>query len=169
MLISTKSETELLQRAEEISRRSNCTKRSVGAVIAKDGRVLAHGWNGTILPGQDCVSAACPRCSDGGNLGEGYDQCICVHAEQRAIAAAAKAGIGVEDATLYVTLRPCLPCLLLALEAGISAIVYTVDWRYQLDILETAYEKHATRFRRFQNVSPWGSENAIANSASVDS
>ena len=78
----------------------------------------------------------------------GYDDCICIHAEQRAVASAARRGTAVLGASLYVTLRPCLQCLLLTYAAGIKEIKYLEDWRYP-DDREQSYQTLAARFHLF--------------------
>ena len=81
--------------------------------------------------------------------GVGYDRCICIHAEQFAIAVAAKDGMSLNGATLYSTLRPCLNCAGTALAAGIERIVYDRDWQYADKELEQAYYQLRTRFTEF--------------------
>src|SRR5450755_3761317 len=102
-----------LDLARQVSRKSNCSSRQVGAVIVKDSVALTEGFNGVSSRFENCKIAGCKRCTLGGLTGVGYDNCICIHAEQRAIATAAAKGIPVSGAALYLTLRPCLQCLLL--------------------------------------------------------
>lgn len=128
-----------LDMAETAGKQSNCVRRNVGAVVVVGGEAVTTGFNGPGREINNCVAAGCPRCIDGGNTGEGYDRCICVHAEQRAIASAAKAGVALNGAILYVNLRPCLSCLLLALEAGITDVVYSQAWKYSDEGVESAY------------------------------
>jgi deoxycytidylate deaminase len=68
---------------------------------------------------KDCREAGCPRCINGGVTGSGYETCVCIHAEQRAIADAARRGVSTDNSVLYVNLRPCLQCLAIAKAAGI--------------------------------------------------
>jgi dCMP deaminase len=135
--------------AEEAAQQGTCVRRKVGAAIVSHGRVVCKGFNGPDTRLGDCLSAGCPRCVAGGNTGEGYDQCICVHAEERAIAIAAKTGIALNGASLYVNLRPCLSCLILAIEAGITSVVYTQHWYYSDERLESAYKKQADLLNAF--------------------
>jgi len=115
------------------------------------GDVIAQGFNGVSSQFSDCISAGCTRCRTGGALGIGYDNCICIHAEQRAIATAAAAGRAVSGAAIYLTLRPCIQCLLLAYAAEIREIRYSQDWNYP-DDREVSYQKLAGRFSIFESV-----------------
>ncbi len=92
--------------------------------------------------------AGCPRCKRGGAIGTGYDSCICLHAEQRALAIAARKGKSVRGAVLYVNLRPCLACLNLAVVAGVRRIVYGANWSYDRE-LERQYRKLFRRLSGF--------------------
>ena len=81
-------------------------------------------------------------------MGTGYDSCICIHAEQMALAKAARNGESVRGATLYVNLRPCLSCLNLALAAGVKKIVYKETWSYDRE-LEFQYKRLSRRLSAF--------------------
>src|ERR1700730_12822650 len=82
--------------------RSNCTGRRVGALIVRDYRILSTGYNGTPSKMINCEDGGGQRCahSEAYPQGEGYDLCICVHAEQNALLAAARFGVAVEGCTL---------------------------------------------------------------------
>jgi len=140
---------EFFNLARQAAVRSNCSSRKVGAVIVSNGAVLAESFNGVSSRFADCIVAGCKRCSIGGATGVGYDNCICIHAEQRAIATAAAKGTAVSGADFYVTLRPCLQCLLLVYAAGIKRIWYLEDWRYP-DDREESYKTLAARFDSFE-------------------
>ena len=112
----TSDDVRFMKMANDAALRSNCIRRGVGAVILRNGEVLAVGWNGVSAVYRDCAEAGCPRCINGGVTGTGYEQCICIHAEQRAIADAAARGVTTRDSVLYVNLRPCLQCLAISRE-----------------------------------------------------
>jgi dCMP deaminase len=131
--------------------KSNCSSRQVGAVIVSHGIVLGEGFNGVSSRFRDCIVAGCKRCLTGGATGVGYDNCICIHAEQRSVATAAAKGIAISGAALYVSLRPCLQCLLLVYAAGIREVRYLQDWRYP-DDREESYRTLASRFDFFEHV-----------------
>ncbi len=145
------SDIKYLNWAEELGTKSNCVRRRVGAVLVAKQGVIAKAWNGVSARYRSCLEAGCPRCKRGGRVGTGYDSCICLHAEQRALALAARAGKSVRGATLYVSLRPCLACLNLAIEAGVLRVVYKGHWVYDR-LLESRYNRLASRLRDFECV-----------------
>lgn len=114
--------------AKLASTRSTCLAFPVGAVIVKDRRVLATGYNGA-PPGS-------VHCTTQGYCYEGLSTCIdssslpsrSVHAEANAIAQAARHGISTQGASIYVTLEPCIACLKLIISAGIKEVYYETDF-----------------------------------------
>ena len=115
-----------------IRARGNCRGRTVGAVIVKDRRIISTGYNGTPYGMANCdEDGGCMRCRDREKYpsGTSYDLCICVHAEQNAILAAARFGIATEGAVIYTTLKPCFSCLKEALQAKIVGIYYDEEWQ----------------------------------------
>lgn len=103
-----------------LSTRSNCERLHVGCVIVTGGdrknRIVAAGYNG-FLPGTPHVS----------RLREGREQAT-VHAEQNAIADAARRGSSVEGCVAYVTHYPCINCVKILAAAGIAEIRYRQDY-----------------------------------------
>ena len=124
--------------ARTVARTSNCSRRQVGAVIACDDVFLISAANGTPTGVLACKAGGCLRCLSNTPSGESYDSCICIHAEQAAIAQAANKGVSVQGATMYCTLRPCLNCLNLCLHSGISTVVYDEYLQFSSDV-EEAY------------------------------
>ncbi len=114
-----------------VRRRANCRRSRVGAIIVKNNRIISTGYNGVPEGMTNCLKAGCFRCSstkDQFPPGTGYDVCICVHAEQNAVLAAARFGISVEGAHLYTTMQPCYGCAKELLQAHISRVVYVHPW-----------------------------------------
>lgn len=128
--------------------RANCLGNRVGAVLAVNERIISTGYNGTPADTANCDEGGCDRCANRDRHGAGrdYDLCICVHAEQNALLAAARFGIAVEGATLYTTMRPCFGCTKELLQAGISAVRYLHEWRHPDDSVWIEYEKLQARF-----------------------
>lgn len=113
-----------------VRRRANCLGNRVGAVIVTDGHIVSTGYNGTPTGMTNCSDGGCPRCAEPERYpsGTGYDLCICVHAEQNALLAAARFGIAVEGSTVYTTMRPCFGCTKEMLQAGVHSVYYMHDW-----------------------------------------
>lgn len=99
-----------------LASRSTCTRLQVGAIIVKDGRIIASGYNGSVI--------SMPHCTEVGDLVvDGH--CIrAVHAEQNALLQLAKMGIPSDGAEIYVTDFPCVHCTKFLLQAGIKKINY---------------------------------------------
>ncbi|HEV8192493.1 MAG TPA: dCMP deaminase family protein [Ktedonobacterales bacterium] len=123
-----------------VSSRSNCLRRKVGSIIVVERRIVSTGYNGTPFGVKNCDEGGCPRCASDLPRQAGYDWCLCVHAEQNAIALAARQGTATEGSLLYVTLRPCFGCLKEAVQAGIREVVYDQPFDYQPDF-EVAYQQ----------------------------
>ncbi|SFU29061.1 dCMP deaminase [Polaromonas sp. YR568] len=114
-----------------VRRKANCTGNRVAAVIVKNKRVIATGYNGVPEDMPNCLDGGCLRCSNpGGQFKSGtrYDLCICVHAEQNALLTAARFGISVEGAHLYTTMQPCFGCAKEILQAKIEKVFYLHPW-----------------------------------------
>ena len=129
--------------AEAVKARANCQGSRIGGV---EGRIVSTGYNGT--PGHDQLDeGGCERCANPDRYkSHAYDICICVHAEQNALLAAARFGIAVEGAILYSTMRPCFGCTKELLQARVKGVVYLSDWRHPDRELRSEYEKLQARF-----------------------
>ena len=134
----------MLATAKLFSELSYCTKAKVGAVIAKEGRILATGYNGTISgQSNECeFMKICDNCHGRGKflesgkcskcLGVGsrlYTSPFTVHAEQNVISYCAKNGIATDGATMYITLSPCSLCAKLIAQSGIKRVVYLDNYK----------------------------------------
>lgn len=106
----------MLATAKLFGELSYCVKAKVGAVIAKDGRILATGYNGTVSGHDNC----CEIEIDGVLKTSPFT----VHAEQNVISYCAKNGISTDGATMYITLSPCQLCAKLIVQAGIKRVVF---------------------------------------------
>ncbi|MCC7050982.1 MAG: dCMP deaminase family protein [Bacteroidia bacterium] len=107
--------------ANDLAGRSHCVKAQVGAVIAKDARVVSLGYNGPPAGTHNCdeewPDEGCPRDSKGSCS-------LAIHAEQNAILYAAKNNVPLEGSTLYVTLSPCISCARIIYTSGIKRVIY---------------------------------------------
>ena len=110
-----------MELAGSLSKRSHCVKLKVGAVIAKETRIVSLGYNGPPAGTHNCdhewPEDGCPRSSKGSCS-------LAVHAEENAILYAAKNKVDLQGATVYVTLSPCLPCARMIYTTGIKKVYY---------------------------------------------
>ena len=98
--------------AREVSTRSTCDRKFVGAVIVRDKSILATGYNGSIR--------GLPHCDEDGHLMEDGHCVRTVHAEANAIVQAARNGVRIEGATIYVTASPCWGCFRLIANGALA-------------------------------------------------
>lgn len=116
-----------MQIAHLAKKRCNCIREpKVGAVLVKDNRIIATGYNGTPHGVKNCYEGGCKRCMDRHEnrikSGEGKHLCICIHAEQNAILQAAYQGVSTKGATLYTTVESCNTCAKMIINAGIVTV-----------------------------------------------
>lgn len=101
--------------------RSSCERLHVGCVMVSGGaqknRIVAAGYNG-FLPGANHIS----------RVRDGHEQAT-VHAEQNAVSDAARRGVSLEGATVYITHFPCINCAKILAAAGIKTIKYRHDYK----------------------------------------
>jgi dCMP deaminase len=109
--------------ARVVATRSTCDRKHVGAVVVRDRMILTTGYNGSIR--------GLPHCDDVGHLMEDGHCVRTVHAEANAIAQAARNGIRVDGADIYVTASPCFGCFKLIANAGLRRIVFGEFYRDQ--------------------------------------
>lgn len=105
-----------MMQAVLLASRSTCERLSVGAVIVRDKRIIAGGYNGSVAGDDHCIDVGC-------YLEDGH--CVrTIHAEMNAILQCAKFGESTDNAEIYVTDFPCLQCTKMLLQAGITKINY---------------------------------------------
>jgi len=107
-----------------VAKRSTCMRRQVGAVLVKDKKILATGYNGSPSGLEHCLDIGCFREKLGIPSGERHELCRGLHAEQNAIIQAAYHGVQIRGATLYCTNHPCIICSKMIINAGIQRIIY---------------------------------------------
>ncbi|MGK4128216.1 ComE operon protein 2 [Ligilactobacillus saerimneri] len=114
-----------------LSMRSTCERLSVGAIIVRDNRIIAGGYNGAVSGDDHCIDVGC-------YIRDGH--CMrTIHAEMNAVLQCAKFGIPTADAEIYVTDFPCLQCTKSLLQAGIKKIHYLRNYNndeYAIRLLE---------------------------------
>lgn len=116
-----------MQIAHLVKTRATCPRRQVGAVIVRDRRILATGYNG--------APRGLSHCPEGGPENDWPNGCMraghCIrslHAEQNALLQAAFIGVACEGASIYVTCQPCNSCAKMILNAGITKVIYEGDY-----------------------------------------
>lgn len=113
--------------AQEIATASKCVSKQVGAVIVKEGRILSTGYNGTPAGYINCCEYwSGEYTKDHHEWSKTYE----IHAEMNAIIWAARKGISIEDATIFVTLEPCSECSKNIIASGIKRIVYLKPYEH---------------------------------------
>ncbi|HHV78813.1 MAG TPA: dCMP deaminase family protein [Firmicutes bacterium] len=110
--------------ASVVARRSTCLRRCVGAVVVKEKRILATGYNGAPTGLPHCSEVGCLREQLGVKPGERHEICRGLHAEQNALVQAARYGISVGGSIIYTTTEPCALCAKMLINAGIVKVVY---------------------------------------------
>ena len=110
--------------ARVVAGRSTCVRRQVGALVVKEKRILATGYNGAPRGLAHCIDIGCLRDEAGAESGHVHELCRGLHSEQNAIIQAAMYGVSIEGGTLYGTHQPCVLCTKMLINAGIRAIYY---------------------------------------------
>lgn len=106
-----------------VATRSTCLRRQVGAVIIKDRRILATGYNGAPSGLAHCREVGCIREEQKVPSGERHELCRALHAEQNAILQAALYGVSIQGATIFCTTHPCIMCAKMVINAGMKEVV----------------------------------------------
>jgi dCMP deaminase len=120
--------------AELVSRRSTCLSRRVGAVVVKDRRILATGYNGSPRGLPHCIDIGCLRRDLNIPSGQQLELCRGSHAEENAIVQAASYGIPLEGSMIYCNLQPCLTCTKMIINSGIKHVVFAGDYPHPMSL-----------------------------------
>ena len=109
--------TYFLNIARAVAQRATCSRAQVGAVIVRDNRILATGYNGSLPGGHHCLDYGC-------DMKDGH--CIrAIHAEVNAVAHAAKYGVALNNSVVYVwdsmrRVAVCSHCYQVTTAAGVK-------------------------------------------------
>jgi dCMP deaminase len=109
--------------ATDVATRATCDRKHVGAVIVRDRSILATGYNGSIR--------GLPHCDEEGHLMQDGHCVRTIHAEANAIIQAARNGVRIDAADIYVSASPCFNCFKMIANAGIRRIVFAEFYRDQ--------------------------------------
>ncbi len=142
--------------ADEVATRTTCMRRAVGAIIVKDRRILATGYNGVPTGLRHCDETGCLRQELGVPSGQRHEICRGLHAEQNAIIQAARYGINITGASIYITTQPCVVCAKMLINAGIDEIVYQNPYPDELSM--SMLQEAGIKLRVYERGSESGGE-----------
>jgi dCMP deaminase len=111
-----------------VASRSTCLRRKVGAILVRDRRILATGYNGPPSGFPHCDEIGCLREKLKIPSGQRQELCWGIHAEQNAIIQAALFGVSTRDSKLYATTKPCITCAKILANAGVDEIYISEDY-----------------------------------------
>lgn len=136
-----------------LSKRRTCLRRSVGAILTKNNRQIASGYNGQAAGTKHCKDLGCIREEMKIPSGERRELCRAVHAELNSIIQCAVHGPSSENSILYVTTSPCSICTNTLIQSKLKEVIY---FNYYPDSFAEQIwrESPSTKFRRFQGVTP---------------
>jgi dCMP deaminase len=118
--------------AQLISRRATCTRGHIGAVVVRDHNILSTGYNGAPSGLPHCNETNCRIFRSTHPDGTVEENCVnTIHAEINAIAQAAKHGVSIKDADIYITASPCIHCLKVLINVGIRTIYYDKPYKIE--------------------------------------
>lgn len=127
-------DTYFMDIASLVAQRSTCLRRAVGAVIVKEHRLLATGYNGAPAKIAHCAEVGCLRETMNIESGKRHELCRGIHAEQNAIIQAAYHGVAIRGGSLYCTNLPCAICTKMLINAGMAEICYQEGYADELSI-----------------------------------
>ena len=131
-----------------VATRSTCLRRHVGAILVKEKRILATGYNGAPAGLKHCIEVGCLREEASIPSGTRHELCRALHAEQNAIVQAAYHGISIAGSTLYCTNKPCVICSKMLINAGIEGIFFEED--YEDDLADAMLAEAGIEIMRFE-------------------
>ncbi len=129
-----------LKIAFDVAERSTCLRRRVGAILVKNKRILATGYNGAPSGLRHCEEVGCIREKHGIPSGERHELCRGLHAEMNAFLQAAMHGVSTQGADLYTTTYPCSLCAKMIINAGVARVIEAGEYPDSLagDLLSEA-------------------------------
>jgi len=117
-----------LKIAFDVAERATCLRRKVGAILVKNKRILATGYNGAPSGLRHCEDLGCIREQQKVPSGQRHELCRGLHAEMNAFLQAAVHGVSTQGAILYTTIYPCSLCAKMIINAGVTRVVEAGDY-----------------------------------------
>ncbi len=112
-----------------VGMRATCDRGRTSCIIVRDKRILSTGYVGSPIGAKHCDDVGHEMHTVIQEDGTQSRHCIRTsHAEQNAIANAARFGMALEGATLYTHMAPCYTCAKMIVNAGIKRVVCRVDY-----------------------------------------
>lgn len=147
--------------AKLVSTRSTCNSRPVGAVLVKDRQILATGYNGSMPGAFHCIDQVtfdhnpyCHRRVLQITDTDKHNFCRASHAEANAIALAARHGVAIKGASLYVTLEPCYTCIKLLATAQIERVFFELPYEPAANLKDLCWKEDIATagFKKYQQL-----------------
>ena len=114
----------------QVAERSTCLRARVGAVIVRDRSILATGYNGAPAGLPHCLDVGCLIYESRTPDGDLEQNCYrTIHAEINAITQAARNGVAIREANIYVTHTPCIHCLKVLINTGVRNVYYSKEYK----------------------------------------
>lgn len=136
-----------MEMAHVVAKRSTCIRRKVGSILVKNKHILSTGYNGAPKGLKHCEEVGCLRSNLDIPSGQRHELCRGLHAEQNAIIQAAVFGVSIVDSTLYCTNTPCVVCVKMLINAGVSEIVFSGD--YPDELAKKMLKESKIKIRKF--------------------
>jgi dCMP deaminase len=137
-----------MEMAHVVAKRSTCLRRKVGAILVKDKHILSTGYNGAPKGLKHCSETGCLRENLNIPSGERHELCRGLHAEQNAVIQAAVFGVSIKGSVLYCTNTPCVVCVKMLINAGVTEIIYAGD--YPDNLAKLMMEESTLKIKRFK-------------------
>ena len=137
-----------MEMAHVVAKRSTCLRRKVGAILVKEKHILSTGYNGAPKGHKHCSETGCLRENLNIPSGQRHELCRGLHAEQNAIIQAAVFGVSIKGSVLYCTNTPCVVCVKMLINAGVTEIIYSGE--YPDDLAKRMLEESTLKIKRFK-------------------
>jgi dCMP deaminase len=137
-----------MEMAHVVAKRSTCLRRKVGAILVKEKHILSTGYNGAPKGLRHCSETGCLREEQNIPSGERHELCRGLHAEQNAIIQAAVFGVSIKGSVLYCTNTPCVVCVKMLINAGVTEIIYSGE--YPDALAKQMMEESSLKIKRFK-------------------
>jgi dCMP deaminase len=137
-----------MEMAHVVAKRSTCLRRKVGAILVKEKHILSTGYNGAPKGLKHCAETGCLREDQNIPSGERHELCRGLHAEQNAIIQAAVFGVSIKGSVLYCTNTPCVVCVKMLINAGVTEIIYAGE--YPDELAKQLMSESTLKIKRFK-------------------